>query len=128
MKFPSGARLLTFVEDLAIPYLYGLSYVDEFGKWPWGEYSHGGLGILEYYADNPAQDAKQEFEGVLTSLRADGGWPGYHKQLRKPSSKRLCICGSGKAFGRCHRQAWHGLRSLVAALVRVGLNPKSLPK
>lgn len=122
-RFPPGARLLTFVEQLAIPYLYGLSYVDEFGEWPWGEYSHGGLGLLEYYADNPAPDAKQELEEVLASLKADIKWPGYHRQLRRPSSKRACICGSGKAFGKCHRRAWHGLKSFVSALLRVGLNP-----
>jgi hypothetical protein len=127
-RFPPGARLLTFVEQLAIPYLYGLSYVDEFGKWPWGEYSHGGLGLLEYYADNPAQDAKQDLEQVLASMKADGAWPDYHRQLRKPSSKRACICGSGRAFGKCHRRAWHGLKSFVSALVRVGLNPKTLAK
>jgi hypothetical protein len=127
-RFPPGARLLTFVDQLAIPYLYGLSYLDEFGKWPWGEYNHGGLGLLEFYADNPGQGTKQEFEEVLASLRAGSDWPDYHRQLRKPSSKRACICGSGKAFGKCHRRAWRGLKSLASALARVGLNPKSLPK
>lgn len=127
-RFPPGATLLTFVERLAIPYLYGLSYVDEFGKWPWGEYSHGGLGLLEYYADNPVQTAKQDLEEVLASLKADGVWPDFHRQLRKPSSKRACICGSGRPFGKCHRRAWLGLKSFVAGLVRVGLNPKTLPK
>jgi hypothetical protein len=127
-RFPSGARLLTFVEQLAIPYLFGLSYVDEFGRWPWGEYSHGGLGLLEYYADNPARGTKEELEEVLASLKADSDWPDYHRQLRKPSSKRTCICGSGKTFGKCHSRAWHGLQSFASALARVGLNSKSLPK
>lgn len=126
-RFPPGARLLTFIEQLAIPYLYGLSYVDELGKWPWGEYSHGGLGLLEYYADNPAQDAKEDLAEVLASLKADSDWADYHKQLRKPSSKRACICGSGKAFGKCHRRAWQGLKSFVYALERMGVNHQSLP-
>lgn len=127
-RFPPGARLLTYVEELAIPYLFGLSYVDEFGEWPWGEYSHGGLGLLEYYADNPVVGGKQELEEVLTALRAGSEWPTLHRQLRKPSSKKPCICGSQKTFGKCHNRAWRGLKTFISALIGVGLNPKALPK
>jgi hypothetical protein len=126
-RFPPGAPLLTFVEQLAIPYLFGLSYFDEFGKWPWGEYSHGGLGLLEFYANHVTQ-RKQEFEEVLASLRAGSDWPQYYKQLRKPSAKRVCICGSGKAFGKCHPSAWRGLKNLISALSQLGFDFKSLQK
>src|SRR6266699_2415328 len=51
-KFPPGSPLLVYVEELAIPYLYGLSRYDQDGKWPWGDYSHGSLGLLEYHADS----------------------------------------------------------------------------
>lgn len=128
LRFPPGARLSTFVEELAVPYLYGLSYVDEFGKWPWGEYEHGALGLLEYYADNPMQGDKQEIETVLTALKADDVWFRYRKQLTKPSAKRACICGSGKPFGACHPQAWRGLKGFLSALARAGLNPNALPR
>jgi len=53
-KFPPGAPLLTFIDDLAVPYLYGLSYYDQNGRWPWREYSHGCLGLLEFYAEAAA--------------------------------------------------------------------------
>lgn len=127
-RFPPGDRLVTFIERLAIPYLFGLSYVDEFGKWPWGEYSHGGLGLLEFYADNPWQVSKHGFEDVLASLRADSDWRAYHRQLTKPSAKRPCICGSGRPFGKCHGLAWRGLKNLITQLRKMGLAPKSIRK
>jgi hypothetical protein len=126
-RFPPGALLSTFVEQLAIPYLFGLSYFDEFGKWPWGEYSHGGLGLLEFYAHHSAQH-KQELEELLASLQAGSDWPRYYKQLKKPSSKRACICGSGKAFGKCHPGAWRGLKNLISALSQFGFDLKSVQK
>jgi hypothetical protein len=127
-RFPPGTRLVVFLERLAIPYLFGLSYVDEFGDWPWGEYSHGGLGLIEFYADNTGQISKEEFGEVLASLRAHSNWPDYHRQLKKPSAKRACICGSGKAFGKCHHRAWRGLKNLISGLKQLGLDPKSLQK
>ena len=127
-RFPPGERLVTFIERLAIPYLFGLSYVDEFGKWPWGEYSHGGLGLLEFYSDKPWKISKNEFKEVLVSLRADSGWPDYYRQLKKPSAKRACICGSGRAFGKCHSLAWRGLKNLIYQLGKLGLDPKSIRK
>ena len=127
-RFPPGARLVAFLERLAVPYLYGLSYVDEFGKWPWGEYGHGGIGLLEYYADSPGQCSKEGLEEVIASLRAYSDWLNYHRQLKKPSAKRACICGSGKAFGKCHRRAWQGLKNLISALEQLGLDAKSLQK
>jgi hypothetical protein len=119
---------VVFLEQLAIPYLFGLSYVEEFGKWPWGEYNHGGLGLLEFYADDAGQISKEGFGEVLASLRADSNWSDYHRQLKKPSAKRACICGSGKAFGKCHHRAWRGLKNLISGLGQLGLDPKSLQK
>jgi hypothetical protein len=127
-RFPLGARLLTFVEDLAIPYLFGLSYVDEFGEWPWGEYSHGGAGLLEYYATHSGPTTQREFDEVLTALRGESNWSQYYRQLRKPSSKRACVCGSGKAFGKCHGLMWRGLKNFVSALVCMGFDSGSIKK
>jgi len=127
-RFPPGARLVTFLDQLAIPYLYGLSYVEEFGKWPWAEYSHGGLGLLEFYGDSPGQCSKESLEEVMASLRADSDWPDFYRQLKNPSAKRACLCGSGKAFGKCHHVAWQGLKNLISALAQLGLDPKSLQK
>jgi hypothetical protein len=65
---------------------------------------------------------------VMTSLRTDSNWPHCFRQLKKPSAKRACICGSGKAFGKCHGRAWRGLKNFNSLLGELGLDPKSLQK
>lgn len=125
-KFPPGSSLSTFMDNLAAPYLYGLSYYDKFGKWPWGEYSHGVLGILEFYADALDQTKEHYAEVIRILQNYKDVWPIVRKQLRKPSSARECMCGSGKSFRDCHPQAWRGLYRMLAGIRRIGLTPDSL--
>ena len=108
-KFPTGSRLLVFVENLVVPYLYALSHYDRFRKWPWGEYSHGALGILEFYAENTQTQTVESITEILVALHRYTEWSKYRKQLRSPSAKRDCLCGSEKRFGKCHIGAWHGV-------------------
>ena len=72
----------TFVRDLVVPFFYRLAYVDRYGLQAardnlWGEYSHGRLGHSEYI-------------GEVQSKR------------RHIGRNRLCFCGSGLKFKRCH--------------------------
>ncbi len=121
-KFPLGSHLLVFVEELAVPYLFGLNRYDQGGEWPWKDYSHGSLGLLEFYAEDMQEQSRQDIAEILATIKQDPEWSEYRKQLRKPSSKRACLCGSGKSFGKCHSRAWHGVRHLRAALERLDLN------
>lgn len=125
-KYPHGSNLFTFVEQLVVPYLYGLAHYENSKMWLWGEYSHGGLGLLEFYADNQTPQTAEDISEILPSIRKELNWKEYHKQLRSPSAKRACLCGSGKPFGRCHPQAWKGLGLLVKEIERLGLNTRSL--
>lgn len=127
-KFPLGAPLMSYVENLVVPYLYGLSFYDKHGKWPWPDYSHGGLGLLEFYADTTNERTREEFTEVLAALKSEPAWRDYYKQLKKPSSKRGCLCGSGKQFSRCHSRAWEGLKRAHTELERLAWNPSALPK
>lgn len=126
-KFPPGSNLVTFIENLVIPYLFGLSYFERHGKWaPWGEYSHGGLGILECHAEYPNDITEQDIKEVVKTLRADENWKEYSKQLRKPSGAKFCICGSRKPFIQCHRLAWQGLERLYSDIQSQKLNVRQL--
>ncbi|MEK7511249.1 MAG: hypothetical protein AAB582_03365 [Patescibacteria group bacterium] len=125
-KFPPGSNLFTFVEQLVVPYLYGLSHYESSKTWLWGEFSHGGLGLLEFYADRHTPQTVEDISEILPSIRKELNWKEYHKQLRSPSAKRACLCGSGKPFGRCHSKAWKGLGQLTAEIERLGLNTRSL--
>ncbi|HZE59012.1 MAG TPA: SEC-C metal-binding domain-containing protein [Burkholderiales bacterium] len=116
------------MDNLVVPYLYGLSYFDKFTAWPWGEYSHGGLGLLEFYCDAPEQSAARYAEIIGTLQSYKDIWPWIRKQLRKPNAKTQCICGSGAPFGKCHAAAWRGLCRMLAGIRRLGVTPDSLRK
>lgn len=127
IKFPPGSNLVFFIENLVIPYLFGLSYFEKYGKWaPWGEYSHGGLGILECHAEYPNNITIQDIREIAKTLRADENWKEYSKQLRKPSSERFCVCGSRKPFAKCHTLAWQGLERLYSDIQDYKLNVRQL--
>ena len=40
-----------FIEKYILPFFYEQSYFRENGEWPWGEYGHGIIGVLESYLD-----------------------------------------------------------------------------
>ena len=124
--FPIGSSLSFFIENLVIPYLYGLSCYDKYGKWPWTTYSHGCLGLLEYYSLRTNNSSKQEIEEIASLFRKDIGWKEYCRQIRKPSPDRNCVCGSHKPFQKCHKNAWEGVLQLRLHLENLKLNPRKL--
>ncbi len=119
--FPPGSRLVFFVDRLVVDYLYGLSHYDQFKKWPWGEFSHGVLGLLEFYVDDIKPQSSESIAEVLASMQRNPSWPKVRKQLRSPSSKRDCFCGSGNGLGRCHNLAWRGLQRFRGEIARLNL-------
>lgn len=125
-KFPFGSELLVFVEELAVPYLYALSRFQESQQWPWGDYSHGALGLLEFAADDPNEQSEEDIEQIAATVRRDMCWKRYFKPLRKTASGNICPCGSGKKFNICHEKAYQGLIRLKADLKRFKLNPYKL--
>lgn len=88
--FRSNPRLLPFVDNQLVPFLYSFCYERLYGPMPFGELSHGGKGILEDYQcrfgveDGPSALALLEFLA------------GRHK------STSTCPCGSGIALSLCH--------------------------
>lgn len=90
-KFRKRPSLLGYVEECVIPYLYSYSYKSKFGKMPFGELSHRGKGILEYYQDVFSVRDTRRVRRFLQILA--GG--NYRSHLR-------CPCGSGKRLRSCH--------------------------
>lgn len=121
-RFPKGANLPHFIEELVVPYLFGLSHFDEHGKWPWADYSHGALGIAEYYADAADDPSNKSIGTTLDLLRQDISWRELRKQIRKPSAMRMCVCGSRKAISRCHKGVWAGIIKLNGDIQKLGLD------
>jgi len=120
--FPEGSGLLSFVEALAVPYLCGLHRFERDGRWPGGDYSHGSVGLLEYYAEPTQPLSYEEAIMVFETIRREVAWRDYYKQVRRPSPERRCLCGSGKPFNRCHPVAWQGVLNLRRELERLRLS------
>jgi hypothetical protein len=125
-RFPKGANLPHFIEELVVPYLFGLSHFDEHGKWPWPDYSHGILGIVEYYADVADGPSAESIDTTLELLRRDLSWRELRKQIREPSAMRLCVCGSRKPISRCHEGVWTGITKLNGDIQKLGLDVRRM--
>jgi len=121
-RFPEGAGLAHFIEELVVPYLFGLSHFNDKGKWPWPDYSHGVLGIAEYYGDIVDAPAPQTIATTLDLLKADPVWREFSRQIRKPSAMRRCMCGSRKPIFRCHKRVWIAVQKLNSDIHGLGLD------
>lgn len=126
LRFPKGANLPHFIEELVVPYLFGLSHFDEYGEWPWPDYSHGALGIVEYYAEATDDPSQEAIGSTLDLLKQDICWRDFRKQIRKPSAMRMCVCGSNKPISRCHKGVWAGIIKLNADIQKLGLDMRQI--
>lgn len=97
--FANRPTLIGFVEDCVVPFFYSYEFKKKYGKLPFGELSHGDLGIVENYRD--IFDVKDDF-GVLglVKILADNCYRGH----------LTCPCGSGHKLRHCHGSQ---LRNLI---------------
>lgn len=110
VRYPDKVDIIHFINNLVVPFFYGLSYYERYGKWPWNEYSHGDLGTFEFYTEsknvNSVSLAKSCYDSlseqgkklVMIKKRIKGHWP--------------CICGSKEKFRKCHKLALEGIWAL----------------
>jgi len=110
LRYPDKINLIHFINNLVVPFFYGLSFYEKHGLWPWDEYSHGNLGIFEFYAENKGKKdlsiAKSCYECldeqgkkiIMSNKRIKGHWP--------------CICGSKEKFRKCHKLVLEGIWAL----------------
>lgn len=101
LTLTQSPTLVTFVEKLVIPYLFGFSYSEKYGTMPFGELSHGDQGVLEYLADLFGSKTSRNAEEFirLASLQ------------KRHANKAPCPCGSGCRLGRCHHLVVNKLRT-----------------
>jgi hypothetical protein len=100
MKLTLSPTLLTFVEQLVIPYLFGYSHYEKHGTMPFGELSHGRRGILECLAEmfrSPRVEGADEFVR-LASMK------------KREANRESCPCRSGLRVGRCHNRIVNDFR------------------
>lgn len=110
-----------FLERLVIPFLYGQTFYSLKGHWPWTEYSHGALGVLEAYLALRDQNRARE---CLQRLAQDREWPRINSALRQTpyiKGHTPCFCPKKDQIRRCHSNALKGLLRLQQDLKALGI-------
>lgn len=119
-----------FIEQLVIPFLYGQLFYSLNRRWPWPDYSHGVVGLLESYAK--CSDSIDPRE-CLRLLMMDGrAWPKLKLALLQKSSIKghtTCFCPKADHIRRCHPDALRGIQRLQRELwaLKTGL-PQALKR
>jgi len=111
-KLPSGFNLKDFFNNLLIPYFYGQSYYQKNKEWPWGEYSHGELGLLEDYLENRGDGNNRELIlEFIENFKKITFSDSYFALVKKGKIKghTLCFCGSNEKIRNCHNFSFRGL-------------------
>lgn len=101
--FLAMPTLFGFTEKCLIPYLYSFSYKSLYGYLPYGELTHGNLGILEYYQSELNVNNKKptiEFLRILSE--------------NYKSTNIVCPCGSKKNISKCHGKRLREMLSIVS--------------
>ena len=92
-----------YLEELVIPFLYGQLHFDSHQCWPWADYAHGFMGLIESYT--PVR-SKEELVNRLPFLASyPAQWQSTRRltsQRKAPSASSPCICGSNRRIGHCH--------------------------
>jgi hypothetical protein len=110
-KYKDGIPINVLIEDLIIPFFYYQSYLSTYFKEPWKAYSHGYLGLMEYLTDNKSEPSIVDLTLSLMPEESK-----EKLKLKRPSSKRACICGSGLPGIKCHHNAIIGAKILYQHL------------
>ena len=111
-----------FLDRLVIPFLYGQLFYSQHQRWPWPEYEHGAIGLLESYLD--LADPKNA-KSCLEYLERDPDWRDVRVALARRTPLKghtPCFCGKNEKIRNCHPRAWKGIRQL-----RADLTAQSIP-
>jgi len=109
--FPNDFDFKIFMNQLVIPFFYAQTHFQKFGKWPWGEYAHGILGMFEWYNEQ-GNPSKSDVEQMLERLKQSGEWgfiAGRFNRENWVKGHSRCLCESGKKMRSCHHTALEGM-------------------
>jgi len=96
--------LVGYVKSCLIPYLYRHSYLERYGRAPFGQLDHGEAGVLREYEGFFGVNGS---EACLEMLRLLG-------LKKRVANKERCPCGSGRRVGECHHKTLKRLREAAS--------------
>lgn len=100
--------LIDFIKGPIYQYFLGQIYYEEHRTWPFGQRSHFGLGVAEYYFEELETTSIFVVYRFLELLAA-----------RTIDTHSLCYCGSLRTLRNCHHLKLADLRSKIPAQVAV---------
>lgn len=103
LRCKKGITVTQYINEEVLPYLFNQTHRRVEGYYINGEYSHGGLGLLEYYSQK--LNTKDDFMYTLNLLK-------FIAMNDQPNRTSICFCGSGSKFRHCHKEAFIELKSL----------------
>ncbi len=112
-----------YMQELVIPFLYGQVFFTNEGRWPWFDYAHGGLGLLESYAENPSRvNAEKCLQRISRELPLWVKVKPLLVQRSRLKGHAPCPCEKRDHIRRCHPVALKGIQ-----LLREDLKKYSIP-
>lgn len=113
---------LTYLERHVVPFLYAQTYYDQHNnEWPWAEYEHGVIGLLQSYLQS-GDPSTIAYTIIYLKHRKD--WPEFRKLLvskEPPKGHTPCFCGKGDHIRRCHPELWEALKKFYADFKRTDI-------
>ena len=101
-KHPDGLSLLEFLRGPVTSYFVGQMSYEQEKRWPFGERSHGALGVVEFYAPLVGSRDPRVIKRFVQMIVA--------KKLR---TTWCCPCGSGRRLCNCHGECVRMLRGRI---------------
>ena len=108
--------LLKFVDEIVVRYLENNSFYEINGRYCYGEYNHGSMGVVQSY---------QDILGI-TDIKTIGGLMMQRILSKKLRIKDLCYCNSNKSLKKCnnglHCNNYRLFRMIDKRLINSDLN------
>lgn len=117
IRCKGGITVREYIAEEVLPYLFNQTHRKVEGYYINGEYSHGGVGIYEFYAG--VLRTRNNIELTIWLMR-------YIAGNDRPGRTSTCFCGSGEKFRNCHREAYDKLSVLERDTLEVHANQISL--
>jgi hypothetical protein len=103
IKCAGGINSTSFIEEELIPYLFNQTYRKVEGYYTGGEYSHGLMGIYEFFSS--ILRTESDIGKTLALMHYIATEPRLNRSNK-------CFCGSNELFRKCHMQAYDELSKL----------------
>lgn len=104
LKCKDGISVIAFIESYAIPYFANQIYRKLNGKYKNGEYSHGEIGLLEFYCVLFQTSDKSKWREYVNFVSSG-------KTIKARRNER-CFCGSSLKYKNCHNKVFYNINRI----------------